>query len=921
MRYKAPSPAPSDYEADILGELVGSDAGSRSVSTSGAAFDADELFNEAVPENKGEENDQDEGFIALKQAASFRKNSNLNGKSVKKGGGFQSMGLNGNLLRAITKKGFSVPTPIQRKTIPLILEKRDVVGMARTGSGKTAAFVIPMIERLKAHSVRVGIRALILSPSRELALQTLKVVKEFGRGTDLKSVLLVGGDSLDEQFGMVATNPDIVIATPGRFLHLKVEMSLNLSSVQYVVFDEADRLFEMGFATQLSEILHALPISRQTLLFSATLPSSLVEFARAGLQEPSLVRLDSETKISPDLQSAFFSVKSAEKEGSLLHILHDVIQMPLGHPKGLKPKEDDEDEDKLSRKRKRGSYGRGKPSEHSTIVFAATKHHVEYLAALLRQAKFSVSYVYGSLDQTARLLQIENFRQGRTNILVVTDVAARGIDIPVLANVINYDFPSQPKVYVHRVGRTARAGQRGWSYSLVRDSDAPYLLDLQLFLGRKLIVGQTEKEVKIFSEDVILGAFCRDKLEPHVEWVEDVLRQSDDIRMLRTVSGKAEKLYLKTRNSASTESAKRSREIVSSKSWMQLHPLFGKDAGNMEQARTEMLARISGYRPQETIFEIGTKGRARVSDAADVMRNIRTKIKPRRAAETLVPIASDDLDHESNGSDPNWDTESDGGNSSARLENEDRSDSEMEVTVSGSTNDINAGTSTSFQDSEIFMSYTPRAINSAEEKGYGVHSGGNFFAAARDVAMDLAGDETKGFGLPSRPKMRWDQKSRRYVARENDEDGSKGSKMIRGESGVKIAASFRSGRFEKWKTAHRLNGRMPRVGEQERGNVARLAATVTPGGGDGNGSMVAANGYRYKHKQIKAPKDADKYRDDYHIRKKRVAEAREKRIGKFRDGAGNRKEIKASEDIRKARLLKERRKEKNARPTKRPKRK
>src|ERR1700712_1814634 len=193
-----------------------------------------------------------------------------------------------------------------------------------------------MIERLRAHSPTVGARALILSPSRELAIQTLKVVKEFGRGTDLKCVLLVGGDSLEEQFGFMAANPDIVIATPGRFLHLKDEMSLDLSSVKYVVFDEADRLFEMGFAAQLTEILHALPTSRQTLLFSATLPKSLVEFARAGLQEPKLIRLDAESKISPDLESAFFTVKSADKEGALLQILQDVIKIPTGQPEAAK---------------------------------------------------------------------------------------------------------------------------------------------------------------------------------------------------------------------------------------------------------------------------------------------------------------------------------------------------------------------------------------------------------------------------------------------------------------------------------------------------------------------------------------------------------------------------------------------------------
>merc|ERR1719355_732 len=282
MPHRASSPAASENEFDITKSLFQDDV------------DGD-----------------DEDFIAAKQAASNRKASNVKGRSVKKGGGFQAMGLNSHLLKAISRKGFSVPTPIQRKTIPLVLDHQDVVGMARTGSGKTAAFVIPMIERLKSHSARVGARALILSPSRELALQTLKVVKEFGRGTDLKCVLLVGGDSLEEQFGFMAGNPDIVIATPGRFLHLKVEMSLDLSSVKYVVFDEADRLFEMGFAAQLAEILVALPTSRQTLLFSATLPKSLVEFARAGLQEPSLVRLDAESKVSPDLESAFFSVKSA----------------------------------------------------------------------------------------------------------------------------------------------------------------------------------------------------------------------------------------------------------------------------------------------------------------------------------------------------------------------------------------------------------------------------------------------------------------------------------------------------------------------------------------------------------------------------------------------------------------------------------
>ncbi|CAG9936996.1 unnamed protein product [Clonostachys rosea f. rosea IK726] len=864
MPHRGASPTPSEGEIDILGSLYPGDDAEQNVPAN-QDVDFDNLINGPT----GDDSDGDEAFIALQQAASYRKASNLKGKTVKKGGGFQAMGLNANLLKAITRKGFSVPTPIQRKTIPLVLDRRDVVGMARTGSGKTAAFVIPMIERLRAHSAKVGARALIMSPSRELAIQTLKVVKEFSRGTDLKCVLLVGGDSLEEQFGFMTANPDIVIATPGRFLHLKVEMSLDLSSIQYVVFDEADRLFEMGFAAQLTEILHALPPSRQTLLFSATLPASLVEFARAGLQDPSLIRLDAETKVSPDLESAFFSVKGAEKEGCLLHILYDIIKVPLGPPAAAA----DTDE-KGSKKRKRGPE---KPTEHSTIVFTATKHHVEYIATLLRESGFAVSHVYGSLDQTARRIQIEDFRNGKTNILVVTDVAARGVDIPVLANVINYDFPTQPKIFVHRVGRTARAGRQGWSYSLVRDLDAPYLIDLQLFLGKRLVVGREELSPS-FTEDVVVGALKRDNVEVNVEWLNKILKDVEDINALRKVAGKAEKLYMKTRNSAASQSVKRAREMVKSNGWMQLHPVFGdQDADGSEQARANMLAVISGYRPNETIFEAshGDKGKSR---AAEVMRNIRQKITPKNRVKADEDEDDDDDDEEefegvtTMQNEDNSDEEME--EAGAGAFNDDDDDDGLEVTVSN-TSASNKG-KTDWRDSEVFMSYTPRTINSAEERGYGT---------------------AKSFGVPTRSKMRWDSKSRKYVSRDNDEDGSKGAKMVVGESGVKIAASFQSGRFDRWKRAQRI-GKMPRF---ER-----------PGA-----SNQLPSGARYKHKQEKAPKEADKYRDDFRVRKKRVDEAREKRIGRFRDGDGSKKEIKGITDIRKARDEKDRRKAKNARPSKR----
>ncbi|KAI1327521.1 ATP-dependent RNA helicase DBP10 [Xylariaceae sp. FL0255] len=929
MPRRAASPAPSENEIDILGSLLtaGDDA---SLTKDGFAFDAADLLDAEAPANE----DDDEAFIALKQAAAFRKNTNLKGNTVKKGGGFQAMGLNGNLLRAITKKGFKVPTPIQRKSIPLILEKKDVLAMARTGSGKVCNLYPYRRLFLKAHSPTMGARALILSPSRELAIQTLSVTKEFTRGTDLTTMLCVGGDSLDEQFANMSANPDIVIATPGRFLHLLVEMGLNvtgLAKVQYVVFDEADRLFEMGFAAQLEEILHSLPPTRQTLLFSATLPSSVTEFVRAGCQDPVLIRLDTESKMSPDLEAAFFSVKGGEKLGTLLHILHDVIKMPTGLPDGaIDPA------DKPSKKRKRGgpdaSHGKGKPTPHSTIVFTSTKHDVEFLQTMLRHAGFAVSYVYGSLDQVARREQVEAFRGGQTNILVVTDVAARGVDIPLLSNVIQFSFPPTPKLYIHRVGRVARAGMRGWAYTLVKDTDVPYLLDLQLFLSQKLFLGASSKEKPSFTGDMVVGAPSRSRVENYIEWLNKLLNEDSDLNALQRVSEKAEKLYLKTRNSASSQSARRAREITASKGFYQVHSLYGDDVGEAEDTRANMLAKISGFKPQETIFEVSRGAKAARSEAADIMKTMRERYGPRKP----VTGQEDDSGDEDGDDESPTCMEVDGvggfdkagelaaSNSADELEEEqvDNSDSELEVTISrhdesGASSDRKAKQSSSADENSFrdpdFMAYEPRTVNAAEERGYGVHSGGqgnaNFFEAARSATFDLTNDEgAKSFGIPTRAGLRWDKKNAKYISRANDEDGSRGNgKMVRGESGVKIAASFQSGRFEKWKKEQRV-GRLPRVGEAERRGPGSVSAASA------NKGSIIGGGPRYKHKQEKAPKMADKFRDDYHVRKKRVAEAKEKRIGRFKDGEGSKKELKNVDDIRKARKVKEQRRQKNGRP-------
>lgn len=947
MPHRAASPALSENEFDISKSLFNDDDVSdidqsppKRPQTKLGTLSLD-MLDGNNEDNEGDA-DNDAAFIAAEQASMNRKGSALKGRTVKKGGGFQAMGLNASLLKAITRKGFSVPTPIQRKTIPLVLDGQDVVGMARTGSGKTAAFVVPMIEKLRNHSAQIGARGVILSPSRELALQTLKVVKELSRGTDLKAVLLVGGDSLEEQFSHMASNPDIIIATPGRFLHLKVEMGLNLSSIRYAVFDEADRLFEMGFAAQLTEILHGLPATRQTHLFSATLPKSLVEFARAGLQEPALIRLDAESKISPDLQNAFFTVKSAEKEGALLHVLHDVIKMPTGETEIGKKRTGEESNSRDSKKRKRSETSstpnnlHDSPTEHSTIVFVATKHHVDYVTSLLREAGFAASYAYGALDQTARKIQVSNFRSGVSHILVVTDVAARGIDIPILANVINYDFPPQPKIFVHRVGRTARAGRKGWSYSLVRDADAPYLLDLQLFLGRRLVLGRSSADEPSFSDDIVVGSMSRDLLGANCEWVAKSLGENVDIESQRGVAVRGEKLYVRTRNSASSESAKRAKSVVSSEEWTSLHPLFNDEASQLEAERENMLARVGGYKPQETVFEISGRrsGKSTNDVAADTVRKMRSTLeskKSRKQNEKMQAEKSAEIQHKEEVDDGGEGvvvedalddtTGMEAGDDTADMSL--ASDSELEVTFSypqsRKTKSNPADTedaAESFHNPEYFMSYTPASNALAEDRGYGVHSGTNtnFAEASRNAAMDLGGDEgAQGLG-EARTLKRWDKRHKKYVSRQNDEDGSKGARLVRGESGAKIAASFRSGRFDAWKRQKRI-GRMPRVGEAENSAVSSTAADASN----------TTNNKRFKHRKDQAPKQADKLRGDYEKMKKKQDASQQRMadssssLSAAKSQGGRKKvksELRGADDVRKERKLKEKKREKNARPPK-----
>ncbi|RDB24936.1 ATP-dependent RNA helicase DBP10 [Hypsizygus marmoreus] len=876
-----------------------------------------------------DDNDEDfDGFLQesmakrdVKSGTEVVKKAKGKGKIVKGelgGGSFQSMGLHPSLLRSLTLQGYRIPTPIQRLSIPALLANppRDLVGMARTGSGKSLAYLIPLVQRLGGrHATTFGARALILIPTRELALQILKVGKELARGwhsgagehagdkeaedpkkgQSLRWGLIVGGEGLDEQFEMITNNPDIIIATPGRLLHLAVEMNMDLKSIQYVVFDEADRLFEMGFETALNEIINRLPPSRQTLLFSATLPKSLVDFAKAGLQEPKLVRLDAESKISSDLKMAFFSVKQVEKEACLLALLRDVIKVPFGSDH-VKPEEYGSEKKRKGKSRHPEQF----TAPHQTLIFVATKHHVEFVTNLLATAGYAVSHIYGSLDQTARTFQMDQFRRGITSILVVTDVAARGIDIPVLENVVNYDFPQGARVFVHRVGRTARAGRQGWAWSFVTNSELPYLLDLQLFLGRPLKNDVTEDGDRAYIDSLVLGTFERSKIDEDVEYIRALEDANHSLPTLRDVMKRGHALYERSKGKASPPSYKRAKEMVKDPKWLLagsdsgIHPVLLRGAEGhqrrvLEEARKALLRSVNSFKPSETVFEIGTKGNATNAALMKERRKALSRSAQRALASTSTAVQdAPEAELVVSGKDVEM-------------------AGEEEIAAVFDTSSKKQG----YRDSEFYMSHYQKGAET--EKGYSLTDGATFAQQAQNATFDLTGDD----GVAGRQKrqMNWDKKKKRFV--KGDGVGADNVKLVTTESGTKLPATYRSGRFDEWKAKTRVA--LPKVGEAENEGVGRRSG--------------GAAGQRFRHNTVVAPKPLDKLHVGYD-RKVRQLKKREDvtdgpskptsgRPGKAKVGgryAGKtlgrvKSELKTSEQIRKGRKVMENKRAKNARPS------
>nr|XP_027779048.1 ATP-dependent RNA helicase DDX54 [Marmota flaviventris] len=689
-------------------------------------------------------------------------------KKKKKSGGFQSMGLSYPVFKGIMKKGYKVPTPIQRKTIPVILDGKDVVAMARTGSGKTACFLLPMFERLKARSAQTGARALILSPTRELALQTMKFTKELGKFTGLKTALILGGDKMEDQFAALHENPDIIIATPGRLVHVAVEMSLKLQSVEYVVFDEADRLFEMGFAEQLQEIIGRLPGGHQTVLFSATLPKLLVEFARAGLTEPVLIRLDVDAKLNEQLKTSFLLVREDTKAAVLLHLLRNVVR-----------------------------------PQDQTVVFVATKHHAEYLTELLTAQRVSCAHIYSALDQTARKINLARFTHGKCSALIVTDLAARGLDIPLLDNVINYSFPAKGKLFLHRVGRVARAGRSGTAYSLVAPDEVPYLLDLHLFLGRSLALAPPHQEPSgAAGTDGVLGRVPQSVVDDEDCGLRSTLEASLELRSLGRVADNAQQQYVRSRPAPSPESIKRAKEL--DVAGLGLHPLFSARFEEGELQRLRLVDGIRSYRTRSTIFEINASSR---DLSSQVMRAKRQK--DRKAIASFQQGRKERQERQKGLAGPSQrcPAPQEQPEKEEEVEGEDVEHVFTEVVGQKRQRPVPHGgakrrrAEAQQQDQEFYVPYRPKDFDS--ERGLSVGGiGGAFEQQVAGAVLDLMGDEAQNL-TRGQQQLKWDRKKKRFVGQSGQED----KKKIKTESGRYISSSYKRDLYQKWKQKQKIDDR------------------------------------------------------------------------------------------------------------------
>jgi len=367
---------------------------------------------------------------------------------------FSSLGLSEPLLRALASENYTQPTPIQAQTIPLLMAGHDVLGVAQTGTGKTAAFGLPLLQKLAANRVPTtpkSARALILAPTRELAIQIHESLKTYGRHMGLRGTVILGGVNEKSQIAAMRGGVDILVATPGRLLDLIKQGHVRLDTASTVILDEADRMFDMGFIRDVRKIVAYLPRERQSMLFSATMPEAIAHLVKEVLREPRRVDISPSQPTVERVEQRVFHVEANAKGALLQNLLGD-------------------------------------PAMKRVIVFTRTKHRANRVSEQLEKLGHKAEAIHGNKSQNARQRALESFRAGHARILVATDIAARGLDIDDVTHVVNFELPNEAESYVHRIGRTARAGAEGIAVSFCDSSERGFLRDIEKLVKRQLTV-------------------------------------------------------------------------------------------------------------------------------------------------------------------------------------------------------------------------------------------------------------------------------------------------------------------------------------------------------------------------------------------------------------------------------------------------
>lgn len=358
------------------------------------------------------------------------------------------------VLKALHHEGYQHPTPIQQKAIPVILQKKDLLGCAQTGTGKTAAFTIPMLQLMhlqQQQQKQPGIKALVLTPTRELAIQIGESIAAYGRFLNIKHHVIFGGVPQHSQVQAIARGIDILVATPGRLLDLMQQRLVQLQHVQFFVLDEADRMLDSGFINDVKRVLPKLPAQKQTLLFSATMPEEIRKLASMLMKDPVKVEVTPVSSTVEVINQSVYFVEKRNKQALLIDLLQD-------------------------------------ESIQTVLVFIQMKHAADKLAKSLTRSGITTQAIHGNKSQNQRQAALENFKKRKTRVLVATDIAARGIDIDELTHVVNYELPNVPETYVHRIGRTGRAGASGVALSFCDHSEKPFLTDIQKLIRKPIPV-------------------------------------------------------------------------------------------------------------------------------------------------------------------------------------------------------------------------------------------------------------------------------------------------------------------------------------------------------------------------------------------------------------------------------------------------